>query len=446
MSGSAVAPNELSALAAAQAIACGSLSARTLTEACLARIAAREPAVEAWRFLDPVHALAQADASDELQRAGRALGPLHGVPVGLKDIIDTKDMPTENGTVLCTGRRPTQDATIVSRLRAAGAVILGKTVTTELAVVHPGKTRHPQDPARTPGGSSSGSAAAVADRMCPLALGTQTNGSVIRPASFCGVVGFKPTHGLISRAGVLMQSRTLDHVGMFAREIADVALLGDVLAGYDPQDPDTRLAAAPGLVEAAMAGSPLEPNLAFVRTPVWESAEEATCAALEELLGALDGRITEAELPEPFTQAHTALKTVMEAEQAVNYGGFWERGRDQISPTLRAMIERGQTTTAVEWHRAVATAAALRRSLAPWFDRYDAIVTPAATGEAPVGLQHTGNPVFCTIWSLLGLPTISLPLLRGPSGLPLGVQLVGGWGEDARLLRAATWLDAQIAG
>jgi Asp-tRNA(Asn)/Glu-tRNA(Gln) amidotransferase A subunit family amidase len=350
------------------------------------------------------------------------------VPVGLKDIIDTKDMPTENGTVLCTGRRPTQDATVVSRLRAAGAVILGKTVTTELAVVHPGKTRHPQDPARTPGGSSSGSAAAVADRMCPLALGTQTNGSVIRPASFCGVVGFKPTHGLISRAGVLMQSRTLDHVGMFAREIADVALLGDVLAGYDPQDPDTRLAAAPGLVEAAMAGSPSRPNLAFVRTPVWESAEEATRAA------------------EPFTQAHTALKTVMEAEQAVNYGGFWERGRDQISPTLRAMIERGQTTTAVEWHRAVATAAALRRSLAPWFDRYDAIVTPAATGEAPVGLQHTGSPVFCTIWSLLGLPAISLPLLRGPSGLPLGVQLVGGWGEDARLLRAAAWLDVQVAG
>ena len=193
---------------------------------------------------------------------------------------------------MCTGRRPTQDATVVSRLRAAGAVILGKTVTTELAVVHPGKTRHPQDPARTPGGSSSGSAAAVADRMCPLALGTQTNGSVIRPASFCGVVGFKPTHGLISRAGVLMQSRTLDHVGLFAREIADVALLGDVLAGYDPQDPDTRLAAAPGLAgsrngRACVASR----DLAFVRTPVWDSAEEADPRGLEELVGALDDRV-----------------------------------------------------------------------------------------------------------------------------------------------------------
>ncbi len=439
------APNELSALTAARAIAAGALTARALTEACLERIAAREAVVGAWRFLDPAHARSQADACDAMQRAGRPLGPLHGIPVGLKDIIDTADMPTEYGTVLCAGRRPARDATVVSRLRAAGAVIMGKTVTTELAVVHPAGTRHPLDPTRTPGGSSSGTAAAVADRMCPLALGTQTNGSVIRPASFCGVVGFKPTHGLVSRAGVLMQSRSLDHVGLFAREVRDAALLGDVLAGYDQDDPDTRLAAAPRLQAAACDLAGFRPSLAFARTPVWESAEEPTRAAFLDLVAALGEPVTERELPEPFTRAHGALKTIMEAEQALNYGPFWERGRDRISPPLREMIERGQTVTLVEWHRAVALAADLRRSLAAWFETHDAILTPAATGEAPTGLQSTGNPVFCTIWSLLGLPAVTLPLLRGPHGLPIGVQLVGGWGEDARLLRTAAWLEATLA-
>jgi Asp-tRNA(Asn)/Glu-tRNA(Gln) amidotransferase A subunit family amidase len=446
MSDPAVPANELSALAAARAIADGSLTSRALTEACLARIAGHEPDVGAWQFLDPDYARAQANACDASQRAGRLLGPLHGVPVGLKDIIDTADMPTENGTVLCAGRRPAHDATVVSRLRAAGAVILGKTVTTELAVAHPGKTRHPVDPTRTPGGSSSGSAAAVADHMCPLALGTQTNGSVIRPASFCGVVGFKPTHGLISRAGVLLQSRTLDHVGVFARDVADVALIGDVLAGYDEQDADTRIGAAPGLLQSAISKTKSPPGFAFVRTPVWGEADDATRSAVVRLVEALGDRAAEIALPDGFALAHGTLKTIMEAEQAFNYDQFWQRGRDRISATLCAMIERGQSVTAVEWHQAVSTARTLRRSLEPWFDHYDAILTPAATGEAPVGLQHTGSPTFCTIWSLLGLPALSLPFLQGPAGLPLGVQLVGRRGEDARLLKAAAWLAAHLAG
>jgi Asp-tRNA(Asn)/Glu-tRNA(Gln) amidotransferase A subunit family amidase len=440
MSSAPATPNALSAVAAARAIASGALSARTLIVACLARIAAREPAVTAWQCLDPAHALAQADACDARQRSGQPLGPLHGVPVGLKDIIDTADMPTENGSVLFAGRRPERDATVVARLRAAGAVILGKTVTTELAAVQPGKTRHPRDAARTPGGSSSGSAAAVADQMCPLALGTQTNGSVIRPASYCGVVGFKPTHGLISRAGILMQSRSLDQVGLFARDVADVALLADVLAGYDPQDPDTRLAAAPRLLEAACTAPAHPARFAFVRSPVWNSADEPTRDGFVRLVAALGDSITERDLPATFAQAHATLQTIMTAEQAVHYGPLWERGRDRISPPLRALIERGQAVTAVEWHRAVATAADLRQALAGWFDTCDAIVTPAATGEAPTGLQSTGSPVFCTIWSLLGMPAISLPLLSGPDGLPIGVQLVARWGEDARLLRTAAWL------
>ena len=437
------APHALTATAAAAAIAEGRLTSRALVESCLERIAAREPEVMAWQFLDPAYALAQADARDTEQRAGRPLGPLHGVPVGLKDIIDTADMPTENGSVLFAGRRPERDATVVGRLRAAGAVVLGKTVTTELAVVHPGRTRHPQDPGRTPGGSSSGSAAAVADRMCPLALGTQTNGSVIRPASFCGVIGFKPSHGLISRAGVLLQSRTLDHVGLFARSLGDAALLGDLLAGYDPEDPDTRLAAAPGLRDAVGRPRTGPPRLAFVRSPVWDSAEEATRAAFLALVDAVGEPIAEVALPQPFAVAHETLKTIMEAEQAVNYGPLWERDAGRISPPLRAMIERGRTVTAVEWHRAVAMARTLRRSLKGLFDRFDAIVTPAAPGEAPIGLESTGSPVFCTIWSLLGLPAVTLPLLRGPDGLPLGVQVVGAFGEDARLLATAAWLEDQ---
>jgi Asp-tRNA(Asn)/Glu-tRNA(Gln) amidotransferase A subunit family amidase len=436
---------ELGAVALAALVRDGKVTAEAVTQACLARTAEREPVVQAWQFLDAGHALTQARARDAQKRAGKPIGPLHGVPVGLKDIIDTADMPTENGTVLCAGRRPTRDAAVALRLRNAGAVILGKTVTTELAVFHPGETRNPHDPERTPGGSSSGSAAAVADRMVPLALGSQTNGSVIRPASFCGVVGFKPTHGLISRAGMLLQSRTLDHVGLFARSVEDVALLGDVLGGHDERDPDTRLGAAPRLLETATAEWPLQPDLAFVRTPVWDQAEPSTQEAFAELVLELGDRVAGVELPDAFAGAHAAHQAIMEADEALNYGPLWERGRDQLSPVLRQMIERGQAVTAVDWHRAVQTAAGLRRSLQPLFDRHDAILTPAAPGEAPKGLGATGSPVFCTIWTLLGLPAVCLPLLQGPAGMPLGVQLVGSWGDDARLLRTASWLVRRLS-
>ncbi|HET6468435.1 MAG TPA: amidase, partial [Geminicoccaceae bacterium] len=223
----------------------GRLASEELTRACLARIEAREPEVQAWAFLDPAHALAQARERDAAKRAGRPLGPLHGLPVGVKDIFDTADMPTENGTVLLAGRRPTRDAAVVERLRAAGAVVMGKTVTTELAVYAPGKTRNPRHPEHTPGGSSSGSAAAVADHMVPLAIGSQTNGSVIRPAAFCGVLGFKPSAGLISRHGVLAQSPMLDHVGTFANHLADLALLTEPLIGFDARDQGTRPTARP---------------------------------------------------------------------------------------------------------------------------------------------------------------------------------------------------------
>ena len=266
---------------AAQRIRDGVLTSEELVQDCLERIRALEPKVQAWEFLDEEHALAQARACDERKRGGEPVGPLHGVPVGVKDIIDTADMPTENGTALHEGRTPRDDAAVVRMLRAAGAVILGKTVTTECAYFNPGKTRNPHNPEHTPGGSSSGSAAAVGAGMVPLALGSQTAGSVIRPAAFCGAYGFKPTHGLIPRTGVLALSRTLDHVGLFARSIDDLALLLEQLQGYDERDPDTRPRARIPFRSVAGKEPPLEPMFAFVKTPHWErmdpDAKEPSC-------------------------------------------------------------------------------------------------------------------------------------------------------------------------
>src|SRR6266850_467439 len=259
-------PALLSASEAAQQIRDGILTSEELVQSCLERIRALEPKVQAWAFLDEEHALAQARAADERKRSGEPVGPLHGVPVGLKDIIDTGDMPTENGTVLHQGRTPRHDAAVVSLLRAAGAVILGKTVTTECAYFSPGKTRNPHNPEHTPGGSSSGSAAAVAAGMVPLALGSQTNGSTIRPAAFCGVYGFKPTHGLVPRTGMLPLSRTLDHVGLFSRSVEDLALLAEVLVGWDEGDPDTRPRARIPFQMISSEEPPIEPMLAFVKT------------------------------------------------------------------------------------------------------------------------------------------------------------------------------------
>ncbi|MGH6768260.1 MAG: amidase, partial [Xanthobacteraceae bacterium] len=278
----------------------GTITSAELVGDCLERIDKTDPAVQAWTFLDRDHAMRQADAADEHRRSGNALGPLHGVPVGIKDIFDTGDMPTEFGSPIWSGRTPRRDAAAVARLRAAGAVILGKTVTTEYAYFHPGKTRNPHDQERTPGGSSSGSAAAVAAFMVPGAIGSQTNGSVIRPAAFCGVVGFKPTHGLIPRTGALLLSRTLDHVGVFARSVEDAALLAETMTGFDEDDPDTRPSAKPPLAMTAMSDPPLPPRFAFVRTPVWSHAEAATQQAFDELVDALGGSVETLELGESF--------------------------------------------------------------------------------------------------------------------------------------------------
>lgn len=434
----------LSATDAARAIAEGAISSEQLVEACLARIRAAEPEVQAWHFLDPEHALAQARARDLDRKEGRAIGPLHGVPIGIKDIIDTMDMPTEDGTVLHAGRTPDRDATVVATLRAAGAVILGKTVTTECAYFHPGKTRNPHNPAHTPGGSSSGSAAAVAAGMVPLALGTQTNGSVIRPAAFCGVYGFKPTHGLIPRHGILKLSRTLDHVGVFARTLDDIALLAEQLVGHDERDPDTRPRARVPFVRTAAEDPPLEPKLAFVKTPVWDRGAAETRDAFAELVEALGAQCEEYELPEALRAAWDWQRTIMDAEMAANLDLEWEKGRDRLSEPMRALLARGREVRAVDYQKALARLPVLHEGFDELFARFDAVLTPSAPGTAPAGLQATGDPAFCTLWTLCGMPALNVPLMRGENGLPLGAQLVGPRHDDARLLRTARWLVSRV--
>jgi Asp-tRNA(Asn)/Glu-tRNA(Gln) amidotransferase A subunit family amidase len=425
----------LTATQAAAEIARGALSAEEYARACLERIDAVEGEVQAFAHLDRDHVLAQARALDEQRAQGRPIGPLHGIPIGIKDIIDTTDYPTELGSPLGGGRRPWHDATVVAKLRAAGAVIIGKTVTTEFAYFHPGKTRNPHDPTRTPGGSSSGSAAAVAANMVPLALGSQTNGSVIRPAAFCGVFAVKPSHGLVSRAGVLMLSRKLDHVGAFARSLSDLALVLDVLAGYDPSDPDTRPFAAPDFRKLQSENAPLPPRFAFVRTPVWDKAETNTRAAFEELTAALGTQVAPVDLPQTLAEAWDVHRAIMATDMAHNLAPYVARG--EPSEAMRKLLAYGRSVSAVDYLAALASAPRYAASIAEVFDEYDAILTPAAAGVAPKGLGSTGDPAFCTLWTLTGLPALSLPLLAGERGLPLGVQLVGAPGQDARLLRTA---------
>ena len=433
---------ELSATHAAAGIAKGDFSSQDFVGACLERIEATEPVVHAFVHIDRAHALKQAKACDDWRQSGKPIGPLHGVPVGIKDIIDTADYPTECGTAVLTGRRPQADATLVAKLRAAGAVIIGKTVTTEMAYFTPGATRNPHDSKRTPGGSSSGTAAAVAAGMVPIAIGSQTNGSIIRPAAFCGVFAMKPTHGVVSRAGVLSLSRSLDHMGPFARSIDDLALVLDVIAGYDPADPDTRPLAPCNFREIAAEDFGLAPRFAFVKTPVWDKADPEAREAIEELANDLGANCFSYDLPEWYASAWDAHRVVMASEMAFNLGKIADQGGDKVSKRFHELIADGRAITAPRYLDAVAEGRRLRASMEELFQQEcTAILTLSAPGVAPEGTP-TGSPVFNSLWSLLGLPAINLPLLQGKSGMPIGVQLVGAPNDDARLLRTANWLVA----
>ena len=414
----------------------GRESALAVCAAALARIAETEPAVHAWCHLDESEARERARAID----AGGLRGALAGVPVAVKDIIDTADQPTENGTPLDTGRRPGADATAVERLRAAGALILGKTVTTELACGASGATRNPHAPARTPGGSSSGSAATVAAGGVPLALGTQTAGSVVRPAAFCGTWGMKPSFGTIPRTGVTRLSRTLDHVGVFAGSARDVALGIDAISGDDGVD-RASAGRAPTRLAAALTLPLGRPRLAFIGQPAWEEVEPGAAATYEAAAAALGAEPL--TLDSRFDDAEAVHRGIMQREVAHAFAPWWERGAADLSDTVRAHIAGGREIDADAYLSLLDAADAMRHAFEQALRPYDAALTPAAPGPAPEGLAFTGSRTQTMLWTMLGVPAINVPVLK-VGGLPLGLQAVGRFGADATTLRAAAWCAARL--
>jgi Asp-tRNA(Asn)/Glu-tRNA(Gln) amidotransferase A subunit family amidase len=376
-----------------------------------------------------------------LQRGrGEPAGKLFGVPVAVKDIIDTIDFPTGCGSPLHEARYSVADATVVRRLRGQGAVIFGKTVTTEFATMHPGPTCNPHNPAHTPGGSSSGSAAAVAAGVVPVALGTQTNGSVLRPASFCGVYGFKPSMGELPRSGIFEQSPSLDQVGLFARCIDDLALVGEIMTGDDGADEACRGRAPRSWLATATSAPPLPPRFCFVRTPWWGQMDPEAQEACEAFLELMEGVVDVVDLPATVEQTVRWLATVNDAELAQALYFEYHHHADALSPTLRQRLAQAHQITATDYLLARTRMPHVACAFDEFFDRYDAILSPAALGAAPAGLASTGNPIMQTVWTFAGLPALSLPLLQLSGNMPFGIQAVGPHLHDARLLRASRWL------
>ncbi len=435
---------DLSAAEAAAMIVARDLTSEAYVSACIDRIAERDPDIQAWEYFDPDYALAQARAADQAQSEGRPLGPLHGLPVAIKDIIATKDMPTQNGTPIHQGRQPEEDATCVRVLREAGAIIIGKAVTTELANRYPGKTRNPHNPAYSPGGSSSGSAAAVACGMVPLALGTQTGGSVVRPASYCGIHGLKPTLGMIPRTGVTLQSHTLDTVGVYGRSLADIALICDALSVRDSSDPVSYPRAAARCVDQLADDIAAPPRIAFCHTPAWAAADAAARAAITNLAKSLGDACVEVETPAAMDDVVEVHRIVHQAEAAHHYAPLRERGDDRLSAALRAVLDDGAAITAQQYLDALGRRAPMYRAFASLFDNFDAVLTLSSPGSAPKGLASTGNPVFNGMWTFLGVPTVTLPMLE-VDGMPCGAQLIGLRREEGRLLRTARWCETNAS-
>ena len=417
--------NKLSATEAAARIAAGKLKSEALVAACLERIGQREKDVQAWAFIDPELALAQARARDKEPRRTR----LHGVPVGVKDVFDTADLPTEYGSPIYRGNRTSCDAACVAQVRELGGVILGKTVTTEFATRHPGKTRNPHNLKHTPGGSSQGSAAAVADWMAPLAFGTQTTSSVIRPAAYCGVVGYKPSFGLVNRAGLKTLSDSFDHVGTLTRTVPDAALLVEELSGA----PVTSFDAVPRM----------KPRIGFCRTPYWRQADRPTQEALEQAVPRLEragAKMGEVDLDGEFARLVEVQVTISTYEmfRALTY----ERTRfpDLVSEALMGRLLGGGRVPRAEYEEAQAIARRCRARLADVFRDYDALLSPSAMGEAPEGLASTGDPVFGASWTVLHGPAVTVPVFHGPHGLPIGAQITGPFGKDGATLLCAEWV------
>ncbi len=433
----------LTAATAAKLIASGQVSSEDLVAACLARIAARDGDVKAWAHVDPESALARARVADTWRRSGRGLGPLHGVPIGIIDIIDTCEHPTEYGSPAFKGRQPVNDAACVAALKAAGAIILGKTITTELATATPSVTRNPVNLEHTPGSSSAGSAAAVADMMVPTALGTQTADTVVNAASYCGVYGFKPSFGIIPRTGMLTHAHSLDTVGILARSIEDLALVCDVAQAYDSADPASAAKLRPPLTATAMMDWPLSPRFAMVTGAAWNSADPMLQEAFGELAETLGADIVPVDIDLVVETGNAAARTVQSFERTQHFNPLLERYPDKISPRLAAYIEAGRRITNAEYEHASKSVDDLRMALDLLFSDHGTILTAAAPGPAPKDLAATGDPDVSALWTLLGLPVVTVPLLEF-DGLPIGVQLVGSRYDDGRLLRTARLLTERV--
>jgi amidase len=416
--------NKLCCTDIAQGIAAGKFTAEVVVRDCLDRIAAREPTVQAWATIDKEYALRQAR---ELDRGPRQ-GALHGVPIGVKDIIDTADLPTEMGSEIYKGHRSAGDAACVAVVRAAGAVILGKTVTAEFAGMFPGPTTNPHNPAHTPGGSSSGSAAAVADHMVPAAFGTQTGGSVLRPAAYCGVVGYKPTFNLINRAGIKFAAETLDTIGLITRTVDDAELVTAVVIGKEP----------------ARRTMDSPPRLGLCRTPLWDTAQPETKQAVEDAasrLSAAGASVREVALPEEFSRLfHASRETINNYERSKSMAADWANHGERISKVLGDRIKLGMATHHADYIAALRLAEDCRAKIEHAFDGLDAMISPCVKGEAPKGLNPTGDPAFQQFWTVLYGPSMSLPTHRGPNGLPVGLQVVARRYDDDRLFACARWI------
>jgi Asp-tRNA(Asn)/Glu-tRNA(Gln) amidotransferase A subunit family amidase len=417
-------PAHLTATQASRLIQSGKLDPADLREACLARIDERERDISAFAFVDP----AQARAAKPLP------GPLHGIPIGVKDVFDTADMPTEHGSPIWKGWRPRADAAAVSLARASGAIVIGKTVTAEFAIRTPGPTVHPQTLKHTPGGSSSGSAAGVADGFFPIAYGTQAMGSLIKPAAYCGVVGYKPSFGVINRGGTKLVSETLDTIGVIARSVADCALFIGAVSGQKLGDPDIR----PEHV----------PRIGVCRSLPWAKALPETETLLTDVTMALacaGALVVEYRLRPDFDPAQQAFLQVLNREAAHALGWELAHARDQISPPLREQLDAGLAMTWEEYSRAGTMLAKLRRQFPETLGDLDILITPAATGAAPEGLTSTGDSSFNWLWTALHVPCVTVPAGKGPQGLPLGIQIVARRGDDQAALTWAQWVASALA-
>lgn len=414
----------------------GTITSEALIRSCLSRIEAREPDVAAWEYLNPTLAIEQAQARDRLAAGARSAGLLHGIPVGIKDICDTADMPTCYGARARLGHRPAIDAVCVAHTRGAGGVIMGKTVTTEFAGRYSGKTSNPHDSRRTPGGSSSGSAAAVADFMIPLAIGTQTGGSVLRPASFCGVFGYKPTFGHFSFEGVHHGAESFDTLGCMARSLDDIRLYRNVLMGF----------AMPPAAPPAIA-RPL--RIGFCRTSKWSEAEASTHALLEgaaSRLASAGAAVSEFALPAEFDELYDLTAKLFAVEYGRAVTPELLQSPENLSSAVMAMIRNAATVSSEAYMAGLARVDALRVAANAVLEPYDLVLTPSAGGEAPMGHESTGPVTFTIIWQALSLPSLTLPAFKGPNGLPVGVQLVGQRHKDVELLAMADWVWNELGG